>query len=171
LAKHLYLAKASDALVCLCRCDPDEALISSPAQMGCPWCGCGWLFICSRCLKAFTFARVVEVRESWEETAERVIRSLYRREPEPGEVEEWVGFMKKILLKGVRPGLEYVYLDGWVVPTTAEGVRLDGWHSRHDLPFVPQVAALTDPGVQKSVLSNKQYWRSTAREESEQVIG
>jgi hypothetical protein len=166
LAKHLYLAKASDALICHCACDPDLALVSSPSQTDCPWCGCGWLFICSRCLKAFTFARVVEVNESWEHTASCVIRALYRREPEPGQVEEWVGFME-ILLKGVRRGREYVYLDRWVLPTTAEGVHLEGWHSRHALPFVPHVAAVGDPGVQSAVLSNRQYWLSSAIEERE----
>jgi len=66
---HQYLAKASDRLVSLCRCAPDEALISSPAQSDCPWCGCGWLFICSQCLKVFTFARVIEVPGSWQRTA------------------------------------------------------------------------------------------------------
>jgi len=111
VAKHLYLRKANDDLVSHCKCDRADALISSPCQMDCPWCGCGWLFICGRCRNAFTFSEGVEVNESWEDTGNRTIRALYQREPEPGEVEEWVGFMK-ILLKGVRCGEKYVYLDG-----------------------------------------------------------
>jgi hypothetical protein len=88
MANHLYLAKANDDLVSHCRCARPDALISSPCQMDCPWCGCGWLFICSRCRKAFTFAQAVEVNETWEQTADRTIRGLYQREPKPGQVEE-----------------------------------------------------------------------------------
>src|SRR5262249_6838134 len=101
VAKHLYLRKASDELVSHCRCAESEALITSPGQMDCPWCGCGWLFICSRCRKAFTFAEGVEVNESWDETADRTLRTLYQREPESGEAEDWIGFMK-ILLEGIK---------------------------------------------------------------------
>jgi hypothetical protein len=132
--------------------------------MDCPWCGCGWLFICSRCRKAFTFAEAVELTESWEETAERAIRGLFQREPKPGQVEEWVGFMK-ILLKGILLGEKYVYLDGWVISTNAESVSVEGWHSQHDLEFVPQIAALEDPGVRTGLLSSKEYWLSTASEQ------
>jgi hypothetical protein len=131
--------------------------------MDCPWCGCGWLFICSRCRKAFTFAECVEVDESWAETGERMIRNWYQREPELGEVEEWVGIMK-ILLKGVEPGGQYVYMDGYVIPTTAEGITIEGWHARHDLDFVPQVAAIDDPRVCDDILGSREYWQSNRLE-------
>jgi hypothetical protein len=122
------------------------------------------LFICSRCRKAFTFAEALEIKESWKETADRAIRGLWQREPKPGQVEEWVEFMK-ILLKGIRPGEKYVYLDGWVIPTTAKSVRIEGWHSQHDLDFVPQMAALADSAVQTELLGAREYWLSTASEE------
>lgn len=77
MAKHLYLRKANDGFVSHCKCDKADALISSPSQMDCPWCGCGWLFICSRCCKAFTFVEAVQVDESWEKTADRSVRALY----------------------------------------------------------------------------------------------
>jgi hypothetical protein len=163
MAKHLYLRKANDDFVSHCKCDKADALIASPGQMDCPWCGCGWLFICSRCRKAFTFAEVVEVDESWEEMADRTLRNLYQREPEPGDAEEWIGFMK-ILLKDIRPGDQYVYFDGWVVPTTAERINFEGWHSRHDLEFVPHVCALHDPEVCTGLLSSREYWESTMPE-------
>lgn len=163
MANHLYLRKHNDKLVSHCRCAKEDALISSPSQMDCPWCGCGWLFICNRCRKAFTFGEGVEVNETWEETAARSVRASYRREPEPDEVTEWVEFMK-LFVRDVRPGNQYVYLDGWVVPATAARVTIDGWHSRHDLDVVPQVAALHDPGVRTSLLQSRTYWRSTALE-------
>jgi hypothetical protein len=164
VAKHLYLRKANDDLVSHCRCAASDALISSPGQMDCPWCGCGWLFICSRCRKAFTFAEAFEINESWERTADRTIRSLYQREPERGEAKEWIGFMK-ILLKGIQRSQQYVYLDGWVIPTTAQGVHIEGWHSQHDLDLVPHVVALSKPKLQASLLSSREYWMSTAIEQ------
>jgi hypothetical protein len=88
VAKHLYLQKANDDFVSHCRCHRGDALISSPAQMDCPWCGCGWLFTCGVCRKAFAFAEGVEINESWEETAERDVRAFFRRDPEPKEVQE-----------------------------------------------------------------------------------
>jgi hypothetical protein len=132
--------------------------------MDCPWCGCGWLFICSRCRKAFTFAEAVELDEPWEQTADRAIRGLFQREPKPGQVEEWVGFMQ-ILLKNVQPGRQYVYFDGYVISTTAERVAIEGWHALHDLDFVPQVAALTNSDLRDGLLCSQEYWQSNRVEE------
>jgi hypothetical protein len=74
MARLIYLQKDNDDLVSHCRCR--EAFISYPPQMDCPWCGCGWLFSCIKCRKAFTFARAVEVNDSWEELACRDIRGM-----------------------------------------------------------------------------------------------
>ena len=104
--------------------------------MDCPWCGCGCLFSCSNCRKAFTFAEAVQINEYRAVTAERDIRGMYRRE-QPGEVEEWVEFMK-ILLKDIQCGEQYVYFDGYVIPVNADGITIEGWHSHHQLDFVPQ---------------------------------
>jgi hypothetical protein len=159
--QHVYLRKANDDLVSHCDCCSANALITAPSQMDCPWCGCGWLFICSGCRQGFTFAEAFEVNESWVESADRAIRGLFHRPPYPGQVDEWVGFMK-ILLKGVQPGGQYVYLDGWVISRKANGVHIEGWHSRHDLDFVPQVAALEDPGIRTELLASRSYWQATA---------
>jgi hypothetical protein len=159
VAKRLYLRKANDDFVSHCKCDRADALISSPGQMDCPWCGCGWLFTCRRCRKAFTFAEGVEIDESWDVSGSRDIRAFFRREPEPGEVEEWVGFMK-IFLKGVQCGDKYVYFDGYVIPATAGGVTIEGWHPHHQLDFVPQVAALSDTEIRDGLLCSPEYWQS-----------
>ena len=47
--KIVYLKKASNELISHCGCE--ESRISYPAQMDCPWCGCGWLFSCITCRK------------------------------------------------------------------------------------------------------------------------
>lgn len=156
---HIYLVKASNELVSHCRCD--KAPITFPPQMDCPWCGCGWLFTCIECRKAFTFATAVIVPESWEETAGRDMRNSWRTEPDAKDIAEWVEAMKE-LLAHVRIGEQYVCLDGMIIPRNAASVRFDGWHSRHDLPFVPQVAALQDESVLSSLLSNEEYWRQSA---------
>jgi hypothetical protein len=84
---------------------------------------------------------------------------MYRREPGRGEAEDWVAFMK-ILLKDIRPGETYVYFDGYVIPTAAQWLGIEGWHARHELEFVPQVAARTDPKVDEDLLSSREYWQS-----------
>ena len=66
----------------------------------------------------------------------------------------------KTRVKGVKPGGLYVYLDGQVIPTTAEGVTIEGWHSHHILEFVPQVAAMNDLSIRTDVLCSCDYWES-----------
>jgi len=48
----VYLVKASNDLISHCKCE--YAPIGAPGQMDCPWCGCGWLFLCPKCRRAFT---------------------------------------------------------------------------------------------------------------------
>src|SRR5262249_18861030 len=62
MSRHVYLRKANNDLVSHCACAQADALVTAPSQMDCPWCGCGWLFICSRCRKAFTFAERAHAR-------------------------------------------------------------------------------------------------------------
>src|SRR4051794_39312237 len=100
--------------------------------MDCPWCGCGWLFACVNCRKAFTFAEGVLVPEPWEETALRDLRG-WKTQPSDEDVAGWVDAMKE-LLADVRVGERYVCLDGLINPADATSVRFEGWHSRHDLP-------------------------------------
>ncbi|QDU27387.1 hypothetical protein ETAA8_24740 [Anatilimnocola aggregata] len=155
--KHLYLKRANDKLVCHCQCD--EALITFPPQMDCPWCGCGWLFCCAKCRKAFSFAVAVELNESWEATA---LRDLQGRgpgfdAPTEDDVAAWVEAMQ-VMCEELELGEEYVYLDGWFIPTTVEEISMEGMHSYHEINCVPQVEALTDKSVVEELLSNEEYW-------------
>ena len=153
---HIYLKRANDDLLSHCRCP--HALITFPPQMDCPWCGCGWLFTCIECRKAFTFAEGIMLNESWEETGSCDLRNQLKREPSEQDVSLWVGAMKE-LLADVQVGQLYVYLDGLVIPTTASSLAFSGWHARHDLPFVPQVRALGDRSTLNSILTNRAYWQ------------
>jgi hypothetical protein len=151
----IYLAKANDQAVSFCRCE--RPLIGSPAQMDCPWCGCGWLFVCSECGKAFTFAVGVELDESLEDIGRRVLRREHRREPDGKEVTGWASAMES-MLQDVEPGETYVFLDGNYIPAASGRVAFEGWFAHHDLPQLPQVQAATDPTVLEATLASQEYW-------------
>jgi hypothetical protein len=159
MPSHVYLAKDNGELVCQCSCR--EALITFPPQMDCPWCGCGWLFTCIECRKAFTFARGVRVAESWEELARRDLTNRGHKTVSPEDIDRWVTGMQQILAD-VEVGKRYVCLDGAIIPADAGAIQFEGWHSRHDLDFVPQVAALKDPAVRTEILSSTKYWEANA---------
>lgn len=154
--KHLYLKKASNELISHCTCD--DAPITFPPQMDCPWCGCGWLFCCANCRKAFTFAVAVELEESWETTA---LRDLNGRgadfKPTQDDVADWVEAMQEMCGE-LEVGKEYVYLDGWFIPRETDEIVIEGMHSYHELDGVPQVAALRDKSIIPELLGNEDYW-------------
>jgi len=154
--KLLYLIKSNDDVISHCRCK--HAPISSPDQMDCPWCGCGWLFVCSHCGKAFTFAKAVEIDESLEEIARGELRRRWKREPGLEEVADWVRAMVDFL-NGIEVGQEYVYLDGAVLPVDSEAITLTGWSARHELPRLPQVEARMSRKLLDNTLVRETYWR------------
>ncbi len=155
MPKTLYLAKASDKPLSHCACPAGQALITAPDQLDCPWCGCGWLFSCIRCRRAFTVARVVETGLSLAELAESDMRGA-GREVDRESLAEWVEYMSEFLA-GIEPGKEYVFLDCVLVPTASElPLRFRGAHATHDLSFIPQLSA--DGAIVESVLGSRKYW-------------
>jgi hypothetical protein len=129
----IYLIKANNDLISHCKCE--HAIAVTPAQLDCPWCGCGWLFVCSVCRKGFTFAKAVQ--------AEEMPTGFADIEPQ---------------FNSLEIGKTYVYLDGTFISTEADGVHFKGIHSSHDLSVVPQVEALKDPSIIKDLLRNSSYW-------------
>ena len=158
----IYLEKDGNQVVSHCACESE--LIASPRQMDCPWCGCGWLFSCIECRKAFTFARAVEVEHSWEELAVRDLRGRCGQEPAAKEVAEWVRLMQG-MLADVELGRRYVYFDGAFVPADLRGVTLDGWFAFHDLDLLPHVEATLESKWIDDVLGSAEYWRAHQHEE------
>lgn len=156
-----YLRKANGDVIDHCDCS--DGYISAPGQLACPWCGCGWLFSCSHYRKAFTFAEAVEVDFTLEELARRDLQhwTPAGSEPSKDDIESWVEFMRA-LLEGVEAGQRYVYFDGVLIRTDADGVSFEGLHSSHDLAVVPQVEALRDQSIIRDLLCNPQYWHETA---------
>ena len=151
----LYLAKANDELISECQCE--SALATYPPQMDCPWCGCGWLFTCIECRKAFTFAKAVTVEDPLEELARRDIIGLTGND-DGSHRDEWLQVMRE-LLSDVEEGRQYVYLDGFFLPADIdEPLEVVGWHSRHMLDFLPQVEALNDERLLDGMLGSQDYW-------------
>jgi hypothetical protein len=155
----VYLKKASDEFVSHCKCG--DGLITFPPQLECPWCGCGWLFTCINCRKAFTFAEGVEIKSSWEELARRDITNRNYGPVTDERVAEWIAAMKEILAK-VQPGKQYVCLDGHVFERTEKSLHFDGWYARHELDAAPQVQALQDASAKTQILGSEAYWKKHA---------
>jgi hypothetical protein len=155
----IYLSKADNRLVSHCACS--DALAAYPGQADCPWCGCGWLFTCMACRKAFSFARGVEIDGTWEGLAQKDLRRWSGAEPDEDEVRQWVEVMQR-MLADVEVGGTYVCLDGTVISSDRSSVAFEGWHSRHAFDFVPHLEALNDVRVRDQVLGSRAYWRRTA---------
>jgi hypothetical protein len=157
--KITYLKKANDDLISFCTCG--DGRVTFPAQISCPWCGCGWLFTCITCRKAFTFAEGVEIEGTWEEIARGDIRNKLKEEPSEEDVASWIEAMKETLAN-VRAGQRYVIIDGSVIHVDATNIRFEGWAAHHEFSTVPQVRALTNRAILEEQLSNRGYWSSNA---------
>ncbi|NQZ10978.1 MAG: hypothetical protein HRT35_27815 [Algicola sp.] len=152
----IHLVKANDDLVSHCKCQ--QGIVGEPGQMDCPWCGCGWLFSCSKCRKAFTFAIAVEIDKTWEELASEDLYSYNKQTPVVASIADWIENMKA-MTGHIELGKSYVYLDGAFIPADMQDFKISGWKTTHKFDTVPQVAALEEPGVIELILSNPDYWR------------
>lgn len=160
----IYLRKANDDVVSHCSCG--DGRVTFPPQMDCPWCGCGWLFTCVTCRKAFTFADAVELDGSWETIAREDLRNGTGDDPSDDEVASWIEAMQD-LLADIEAGKRYVILDGAVLPIDATNVEFDGWHAHHQFAELPQAQALDDATALKAQLGKRAYWLANALPESE----
>ena len=151
----VYLRKSSDEVINHCHCG--DGRISYPGQMDCPWCGCGWLFSCLTCRKAFTFAEGFELDSTLEALARESIRQLWDEDPKGDDVAAWAGDMEQIL-EDVEVGKRYVIIDGQVIPADCEGAEFNGWFASHKLESLPQVDALNDSEILDKTLALPKYW-------------
>lgn len=158
----LYLVKKNNELISHCKCE--ESIVGEPGQLDCPWCGCGWLFSCTKCRKAFTFAEAKEIDKTWEELAREDLLGYSGKEPELEDVDNWIECMQH-MMSHIEVGRTYIYLDGCFIPADEEGFEFEGWASKHSFYKTPQVIALEDKAILDQVLSNPEYWTENAIEE------
>ncbi len=133
--------------------------------MDCPWCGCGWLFTCLTCRKAFSFAIGVEIDSTWEELAREDL-SGWPTEPADDDIAQWIAAMQEILAD-VQPERQYAILDGSVFPADAKDLEFSGWYAYHKLESLPQVEAMIDDSAIEKTLANPEYWTKNALSETE----
>ena len=155
----LYLAKKNDDFISHCKCE--ESLVGDSGQLDCPWCGCGWLFSCTKCRKAFSFAEAIRVDKTWEELAREDLFGFSGKEPSQAEITEWIECMQH-MTSHLKLGQTYVYLDGCFIPANEEDFEFEGLHAKHEFHKPPQVVALEDESIVKDLLENPDYWTQNA---------
>ena len=158
----LYLKKKNDDFISHCNCG--ESIVGDSGQLDCPWCGCGWLFSCTKCRKAFSFAEAAYINKTWEEIAQEDLKGFSGNEPSQQDIEDWVECMQHMTSHLVE-GETYIYLDGCFIPAQEENFTFDGLYSNHTFIKTPQIIALEDNKIVDSVLSNPEYWRENAIQE------
>ena len=159
-----YIAKASNDVLSHCACEGEIA--AGPAQLDCPWCGCGWLFSCMKCRKAFTFARVIDIDRSY---VDIVSEDFSRRDIEASDddIQESAAWMTDAFAD-LRVGDIVVYLDGAYLSVDTTNFAYDGWYAQHDFDRLPHAIALEQPNALQATLGDKDYWleRELVDEES-----
>lgn len=149
-----YIAKANNDVLSNCACK--DALAAGPAQLDCPWCGCGWLLSCSKCRKAFTYGRIVEVERSYEDFVREDFQT-HGGGSTPEDIREGAEWMAEAL-SAFAVGDVVVYLDGVYLPLDATNFAFDGWFAQHDFDRLPHAVALTQPEALRNTLGDQAYW-------------
>jgi predicted RNA-binding Zn-ribbon protein involved in translation (DUF1610 family) len=159
-----YLAKANDDVLSHCTCTNE--LAAGPAQLDCPWCGCGWMISCIKCRKAFTFARVVEVDRTYADIVREdfAARGSDVDEEDIAHGAEWMANA----LADLAVGDIVVYLDGVYLKADTTNFVYDGWFAQHDFDRLPHAVALEQPSALRDMLGNKQYWLDRELTEEEE---
>jgi len=149
---ELIIAKANNDVISWCECAKTTA--AYPGQLDCPWCGCGWLFSCSRCHKSFTFGRMVKAEKPLAQYAEAEIKSR-GWDIDDALVEDWVSY-HEFLAGYLSAGQEVVYLDGNVFSTDTTDLEFKGWYAHHQLAQMPHSQRTAE--ALESILGDTAYW-------------
>ena len=126
------LVKASNEILSHCSCD---LAFATNGQLDCPWCGCGWLFTCCHCRKAFTFAKVISVDSAPNDNA------IYAGED----------------LEQFEVGEIAIYLDGMLLGPNDTDIDFTGYYAHHKMPLLPYAQATRKSDLD-DVFGNRNYW-------------
>jgi predicted RNA-binding Zn-ribbon protein involved in translation (DUF1610 family) len=149
-----YIAKANDDVLSHCSCE--DAIAAGPAQLDCPWCGCGWLISCMKCRKAFTFARVIDVDRSYSD----IVSEDFAARGEiasPDDIEHCTHWMADAFADLVVGDL-VIYLDGSYLRADTTNFAYDGWFAQHDFDRLPHAIAMEQAGALRDTLGEQAYW-------------
>ncbi len=154
---YWHLERANTKGVCFCTCP--RALVALSNQLDCPWCGCGWLFCCCQCGKAFTYAKPVAIQMPLETIVRQDLAArghTLHKEFLSEAVEEMKGFLSMV----DDDADEYVYLDGVPIPLNEKNVKFNGMFAAHKLKVLPHALELSKPGLLEQTLGDVDYWTS-----------
>jgi hypothetical protein len=154
--EYKTLVKANNDLISHCAC---AAPIATTGQADCPWCGCGWLFTCVDCRKAFTFAKVALTDTSPVDLVRRDLTALglSAEEIDGDELAAEAEWMTDELDR-LNVGDICVFMDGNILSVAEADIEIEGWFAKHSFDVLPQVAALSDPSVLDKTLKSLDYW-------------
>lgn len=152
--------KANNDLISFCEC---EGAFGTTGQLDCPWCGCGWMFACTNCNRAFTFGEVFETDITPLELGRKMEQTT--TEPDDEVALSYVGWLEDE--PSVRmPGETVVILDGSIHPIDARNITFDGWFARHRLEQLPQTVARNRDEL-LAILGDVRYWTDRELPEEE----
>ncbi len=161
---YLHLEKANDKGICHCKCE--RALVAVPDQMDCPWCGCGWLFSCAQCGKAFTYAKSVLIHTPIEKIVEFDLTGR-GYEKDMDSIHDASQLMTE-MMSDLEPEKEYVYLDGYFLPLDAEDFSLEGLYANHTIAELPHAVELKSAGALEAAFADGEYWADRQIEDPEE---
>ncbi len=150
-----WLAKASDEGLSHCTCAASLAGLSG--QLDCPWCGCGWMISCATCRKAFIFARVVEIDQSYEDFVRTDLLGRGLLEVDETEVREGAAWLVETFAD-FAVGDTVIYLDGCYIRADQRPIAFEGLYAKHDHPEAPQTLALRQGRPLIELLGSPQWW-------------
>jgi hypothetical protein len=150
-----FFFKANDDIISHCACTNEPAM--STGQLDCPWCGCGWMISCSKCLKAFVFAEVRETDIPLIELGRREAKSRGLTTITETEIAEWAEGMAETL-DCFNVGDVVVYLDGSYWTINSENIDFEGYFAHHRLDRLPHADAINDPDSLEAMLGDTSYW-------------
>lgn len=156
---YVHLERSSTDGVCFCECP--RALVAVPDQRDCPWCGCGWLFCCAQCGRAFTYARPVVVHRPLRQIVEQdMLARGWKSDAEQFDnaTEYLSGLLEMIEGEG-----EHVYLDGAVLPLEDQNIEFEGLYANHQIDVLPHAGERGDPGSLVAMLGEVKYWTDRER--------
>ncbi len=153
MAKFLF--KANDDVLSHCRCVGEPA--ASTGQLDCPWCGCGWLISCSKCLKAFTYGVIRNTDIPIVELGRLEVKRRGLKTVTEDDMLAWADAMEREF-KRFKVGQKVVYLDGHYFPLGATNISFKGYFAKHKFKTLPHADALKHPDVLRATFIEPSYW-------------
>lgn len=171
----LYLVRAQSDTAGFCQCEP--GVMNAPYQTtqtaAAGVDGLAWMFFCLACRRGFDIAVAREIPQTLQDLAaaatprvRKMINSDGSRFQETllATPSDWLAVVQPMLARvpgGLRPGQEYVYFDGHILPYRHGPVRFRGLTREHDLPDLPHIA---EPPL-ADVLTSFEYWEGEGLQE------